>query len=197
MFDAIRQAAASTACTVFETMFFISLFPADETKEQTAGEDPQEAPVVNNVSDGEVHEGETPGPPCPSVDHPVTDPARTLYKGEIEFRGSYAGRMGLRLTRELARSMAANFMGSDGDDIPDYQVMDVVGETCNVICGNLFSTLDKAGTHALTMPRTEAMSQGETEDGAAEQQIVLDFTAEGQHVRLDFQFDTYPEATSG
>lgn len=113
----------------------------------------------------------------------------TIFRGEIGFRGNRSGRLILSVPYELAKMMAINFMGLEDGEISESQTMDVVGELCNVICGNLFARLDKKNTYVLTMPRTQSISPQEMDDGNHDSGITIDFDAEGHQVKFDLQFE--------
>ena len=81
-----------------------------------------------------------------------------IFRGEIGFRGNCSGRLILSVPYELAKVMATNFMGLENDEISESQTMDVVGELCNVICGNLFARLDKKNTYILNATDTDRFS---------------------------------------
>jgi hypothetical protein len=57
----------------------------------------------------------------------------------VEFEGASRGVFTLRVTSELARSIAADFLGEDAPDLPEERVREVVRELANMICGAALS----------------------------------------------------------
>ncbi len=117
--------------------------------------------------------------------------APPVLQSEIGFQGKYTGKLRLSLSLELARRMAVNFMGLAGDsEVPESQTFDAVGELCNIICGNLFRSIDKKTSHVMTIPQTRFVSAEEADAAAPEPGFALDFVAQGHRVRLDIRLDT-------
>ncbi len=81
-------------------------------------------------------------------------------------------------------------MGLEENDVCQIHIYDVVSELCNVLVGNLFSCLDKKADQTLGIPQTIQANWEESEDFVHESGFVLDFSAEGQRVRLNIQFNT-------
>lgn len=111
----------------------------------------------------------------------------TFFRGEIGFEGRYAGSLALSLPVELAKMMAANFMGLDGESASDSQTMDTVNELCNIICGNLFSQLDKKTVWNLTIPQTQEVSGPPADTGNEERSGAVRFDADGYPVWLQIR----------
>jgi CheY-specific phosphatase CheX len=62
----------------------------------------------------------------------------------LAFDGERQGLLTLVISRDSARTLAADFLGTDTADGPDeMQVNEVVRELANMICGNALSTLEK------------------------------------------------------
>lgn len=112
-----------------------------------------------------------------------------LLKGEIGFRGDYSGCLKFYLPLGLAKTMASNFMGLRSEEVSDFQAIDTVNELCNMVCGNLFSQMDKKSVWDLALPRTHLISNEELERDRKEPRIMIDFDAEGQPIRLIIQID--------
>ncbi len=111
-----------------------------------------------------------------------------LFRGVIEFRGKYSGQLRLYLPSELATMMASNFMGLEEGGASESQTIDMVNELCNMVCGNLFSQLDRKAVWNLTLPRTQSISYKAMEgEIASESVIALDLIAEGFGVKLVIQ----------
>ena len=113
-----------------------------------------------------------------------------FFKGEIKFRGKYSGLLTLYLPTELAKTMAVNFMGTEESIVPEAQTMDMVGELCNILCGNLLTQLDKKTGYILTTPRTVHSSRQEMETEVCISGIVIDFSIEGERAKLCLQLES-------
>ena len=70
-------------------------------------------------------------------------PFSAYFQGEVGFQGRHSGKLVISIPVELARTMASNFLGLEEAFASEAQAMDMVSEVCNMICGNLFSRLDK------------------------------------------------------
>jgi CheY-specific phosphatase CheX len=114
-----------------------------------------------------------------------------LFRGEIGFNGKVSGKLRLYLPTELAKMMVNNFMGLEEGTVLESQTMDMVNELCNMVCGNLFSQLDKKTIWDLTLPRTCSISYETMEkEMAMESSIAVGFNADGYGVRLAIQLET-------
>jgi CheY-specific phosphatase CheX len=116
-------------------------------------------------------------------------PTASVYRAEIGFRGKQSGKMRLYLPSDLARTMALNFMGLEEEEVTEAQAMDVTGEVCNMVCGNLFSELDKKTVWDLTMPQTLPVSYDEMVVGDPGAEIMVDFNAEGYAIKLNMEIE--------
>ena len=116
--------------------------------------------------------------------------APPVIQSEIGFQGKYDGKMRLSLPWDLAKKIAINFMGLSDSEIPETQVMDAMGELCNIICGNLFVGSDKKTSYALTIPKTRFVSIKEAGAPASRRGFALGFVAQSHLVRLDIRIDT-------
>jgi len=67
----------------------------------------------------------------------------SLYRGEIKFQGeSESGQLRFYIPHELILKMARNFMGEEKISPSIYELNDLMGELCNMVCGNFLSYLD-------------------------------------------------------
>ena len=107
-----------------------------------------------------------------------------FFKGEIGFKGKYSGLLTLYLPTELTKTMAVNFMGTEENVVPEAQAMDMVGELCNILCGNLLSRLDKKTGYVLTTPRTVFSSPQEMEVDVCRSGMAINFSIEGERAKL-------------
>ena len=74
--------------------------------------------------------------------------------GSVGFAGTVLGNLNLHVDEEFACRMTAAMLGMETDEIEgDEDVHDVIGELCNMICGDLKSKLCDAGlTCELSIP---------------------------------------------
>ena len=82
-----------------------------------------------------------------AVEHqPPTDVNGVQIVGSVGFGGTVLGSLNLHVGQEFAGLMAAAMLGTEIDQIEDVEaVYDVIGEVCNMICGELKSRLCDAG----------------------------------------------------
>lgn len=116
-------------------------------------------------------------------------PSSVFLRGEIEFEGKHTGRLILYLPVELAQTMASNFMGLEEEKASESQAVDVVNELCNMICGNLFSMLDRKTVWNLTIPRTQQVSTQKMDNDMNTSGIMIHFDAGGHPVQLNLQLN--------
>ena len=74
--------------------------------------------------------------------------------GTVSFAGVVMGNLNLHVGEEFARQMAASMLDMETDEIDgDEEIHDVIGEICNMICGNLKSRFCDSGlTCELSIP---------------------------------------------
>ncbi len=123
--------------------------------------------------EGEISEKESP-----------QDRDLPMLRGEIGFEGRYAGRMFLFVPLDFAQAMARNFLGDEDDAVSEPQVTDVIKEVCNMICGNMFSELDKGTVWNLTIPQTKRILRREMDAPPCLSGVVIDFNTDGHRVKL-------------
>jgi CheY-specific phosphatase CheX len=167
MFDEIRKAASSAALNIFETMFFTFLDPLDEeaSREEAVGE-----------------QGEALEPPTETIQ-------TWVLITELPFSGDHSGVLRLFMPYELSATLAENFLGFD-EEVTDVQILDMAGELANMICGNMFSSLDKKAVYLLGSPITQKISAQEKGDKVSPSDITLDFLAEGYTITIQLHFDS-------
>jgi len=83
--------------------------------------------------------------------HPGRGPEE-LFTAQVEFEGSPPGTLGLRITREAARRMAADFLGEETWDLPESRTLDVVLEMANMFCGAVLSRVESETVFRLAPP---------------------------------------------
>jgi hypothetical protein len=104
-------------------------------------------------------------PPAPEDGAPAAAPAITL-SAELNFHGGIPGRFRLRLPLNLARGIAAGFLGRDETEVSDTQAREVAGELANMICGSVLSRLEGEATFNLSHPEVTESEPGRESDGA-------------------------------
>ena len=166
MFEAIRKAAVSAVLNIFETMFFTFLEPLDEN-----------LPLSEAVAEQEKE----------SDLLPVSENAGWL-KSVIHFTGPYSGLLQLFIPYDFSEILTKNFMGFE-EEVTESQILDMAGELTNMICGNLFSSLDKASVYTLSSPSTQKMDLQEKLINVDSGDLVLNFITEGRQVTIDIQFE--------
>lgn len=168
MFEDIREAAITVVSKVFETMFYLSI----ETPEEVEGTEPSKGRLPQIIG-----EQEEKSPPL-------------FLRSEIGFQGKNSGKLRLHIPYDLARKLAANFMGVDENELSEYQVLDMTGELNNMLAGNLFSLLDKTNGYQLTVPMTDRIVDLETGDITESSAVILNFNVDNQGLKLSIQFES-------
>jgi CheY-specific phosphatase CheX len=74
----------------------------------------------------------------------------------LSFEGKPSGSLSLQLNRFVARSIAADFLGAEPDQVSDSQVGEVMCELANMICGSVLSRVENAVTFRLGAPEITA-----------------------------------------
>jgi CheY-specific phosphatase CheX len=110
-----------------------------------------------------------------------------FLKSEIPFEGNFSGSLSLLVPYSLSEMLAQNFMGFE-EEVNESQILDVSGELANMICGNLFSVLDKNSVYVLGTPATQKISPSDGPGPLEKADLTLEFMAEDQPVILQIQF---------
>lgn len=79
----------------------------------------------------------------------------------IEFEGDPCGCFRLAIPRDLARSITADFMGEEAEDVTADQVDGTVKEIINMLAGNTLSAYDRDAVFSLHIPDLVAASRAE------------------------------------
>jgi len=166
MFEEIRKAAIAAVLNIFETMFFTFLEPADGNRplEEALKEQEKESDLLL-----ELH-------------------SPWFIKSEIHFTGLQAGFLRLFIPYDLSETLTMNFMGFE-QEVTESQIVDMAGELTNMICGNLFSSLDKSSVYVLSSPSTQKIFLQERLERIDSSDINLNFLTEGQQITLNIQFE--------
>jgi hypothetical protein len=166
MYEEIRKAAIFATLNIFETMFFTFLEP-------TEGNGSLEKKITEEVKEFDLRpESQNAG----------------LLKSEIHFTGFHSGFLRLFIPYDLGKVLTMNFVGFE-EEVTEPQLMDMAGELTNMICGNLFSSLDKTSVYTLSSPSTQRISLQDKLKSADSEDISLDFSTEGQQISITIQFE--------
>jgi hypothetical protein len=166
MFEAIRKATVSAVLNIFETMYFTFLEPMGENLQQSEE-------VTEQEKESDLL--------------PLSEDAGWL-KSEIHFNGPNSGFLRLFIPYDFSEMLTKNFMGFE-EEVTESQILDMAGELTNMICGNLFSSLDKSSVYTLSSPSTQKMNLQEKLINVASGDLVLNFITEGWQVAIDIQFE--------
>lgn len=109
----------------------------------------------------------------------------SLLRGEIGFQGKETGSLRIYLPERLALKMADNFLGMEKTSISLFELKDMVGELCNMICGNFLSYLDRHSVWSMNPPDSEIVTyetiEKEVLDNSA---TVFTLWVEGYEVKI-------------
>jgi hypothetical protein len=169
MFDEFRKAAISATLNIFETMFFTFL---DLIVDERATEEPLRKYQADTEFTFEVSQS-------------------LILKTEIPFSGKHSGILRLFLPYELGETLAMNFLGFE-EEVTESQIFDMASELANMICGNMFSHLDKTAVYNLGSPITKKMTFNDALEGIPPADIALNFLTEGQKATIQLQIDPNP-----
>lgn len=93
-----------------------------------------------------------------SADENCSEPIaedETWIAAKLHFRGPSSGDFGLRTPLGTARTIASNFLGEDESDLNTFQVIEVLCELSNMICGALLGRLGSDGVYDLSHPERD------------------------------------------
>jgi CheY-specific phosphatase CheX len=76
----------------------------------------------------------------------------TWIAARLQFQGRLSGDFGLRTSLSTARIIASNFLGEDEVDLNTLQVIEVLCELSNMICGSFLNRLEGKGVYDLSHP---------------------------------------------
>lgn len=113
----------------------------------------------------------------------------SLLRGEVSFHGIEKGNLRIYLPQKLAIKMAENFLGTEGTSISLVELKDMIGELCNMICGNFLSNLDRYSVWSMSPPNSEIIPfermKKEISDNST---AVFTFWVEGYEVKVAVQY---------
>jgi CheY-specific phosphatase CheX len=89
----------------------------------------------------------------------------------LAFEGNPSGKFGIGVSPESARSLAANFLGLDAEELAQMQMDEVIGELANMIAGSFVSRLESDCCFALSHPELQSSDEFAERLGAADSYI--------------------------
>lgn len=89
-----------------------------------------------------------------------SDPAAgaSTLEARVTFSGEVSGVLGVRISADSARNLAASFLGEFEDSLTDAQIAQVVCELANMLCGWIVSEPEFQGSFEIGIP--ELVSPG-------------------------------------
>jgi CheY-specific phosphatase CheX len=90
----------------------------------------------------------------------------------LKFEGEPSGALTLRVTAGAARSVAADFLGVEEQELSESHVGDVVCELANMICGSVLSRVESAATFRLSSPQILAESDWEDREAGTREPMM-------------------------
>lgn len=85
----------------------------------------------------------------------------------LHFTGYPNGNFGVLAPKAIARIIAANFLGEDEQDLTVEQVVEVMCEVANMICGAILGQLNPKRTYSLSSPLRDLQLFMPTSEAAA------------------------------
>lgn len=82
--------------------------------------------------------------------------AEPLVCTRVAFRGAPSGRLGIRVSAETGRQIAANFLGLETAEVSDARMEEVLCELSNMVCGTVLSRIEKDSVFELQHPEIES-----------------------------------------
>jgi len=118
-------------------------------------------------------------------------PSGDWVSARLRFRGAPSGSLSVSVSAEAARTVAAGFLGCEEEEVGDAQMIEVVSELANMICGSLLSRVESDTTFELLHPEP---FQGVPGTGAlaGARLFVLDNGGLAVSVELESEHDGQP-----
>ncbi|SPE41648.1 CheC, inhibitor of MCP methylation [Candidatus Sulfopaludibacter sp. SbA3] len=88
-----------------------------------------------------------------SLGDTAPEPPENELAVHLRFDGEPSGSFLLRITRDAARSISADFLGAEEGELTPQQVGEVICELANMICGSVLSRVESAATFRLSPPQ--------------------------------------------
>lgn len=92
---------------------------------------------------------------------------------KLHFHGPSSGDFGIRAPLGTARIIASNFLGEDEAGINPAQIVEVLCELANMICGSFLNRFESKGVYDLSPPTLDTLV-AQPQTNAAGQTLQLD-----------------------
>ena len=90
------------------------------------------------------------------VTEEVSQPVgNAVISAELTFHGNPSGRFGIQIAHATSRVIAASFLGLDETEVSEEQIVDVVCELTNMICGSVLSRVEAGARFELMHPEID------------------------------------------
>lgn len=103
---------------------------------------------------------------------------------QLDFEGNPGGQLTLILAGHAARTVAADFLGADEDELSEQQVEEVACELANMICGSVLSRTESETRFCLSSPHIIAVDQFVFPQDESVHNVGLDRGALAVHLTL-------------
>lgn len=120
------------------------------------------------------------------IKHHVEAPLPQEISFGLRFDGDLQGRFILGLSKNLARSLAANFLGEEEDLVSLADLEEVSGELANMLCGSIVSRIG-GGKFALSHP--EPVDLVAQFDLPGDDRVSASLTTDAGELHLSLVFD--------
>jgi len=104
---------------------------------------------------------------------------KDFVEADISYTGSNSGELQFFFPQPLARSIAANFLGEQVDELSDGQIVDTVRESVNMAVGSMLGRIDPNGECSLSIPQARVVADFSPESIVAELGLYVFRTASG------------------
>lgn len=83
--------------------------------------------------------------------------AKPHHFAEMDFQGAAEGRLELAVSEDLAPVLASGFLGKDESELEPPEILAVVCELANMLCGSVLSRLESGSLFQLGAPQMAAV----------------------------------------
>jgi len=85
--------------------------------------------------------------------------------------------------------MADNFLGIERASLSNFELEDMIGELCNMVCGNFLSNLDRKSAWYMNPPTIGLVTYQDMEKEISDpSNLILKFLAEGYEIKVMVQY---------
>ena len=110
-----------------------------------------------------------------------TEDVLNRYMGAINFAGEVNGTLNIKLGEEFAKIMTAAMLGMLQEEITEEEIKDVIGETTNIISGNLKAAFNDSGINCRISPPSITLGRA----------FQLETVNMDRYERYAFRYDKY------